>query len=157
MEETKVIKFLESKREFLFGKEAFDAKMIEKMLTVSDKYLPLLQHLPLRNPSTAKLIAMVPGILGIDSFYFGNIKRGIIKYFTFGGLGILWFKDLKNAEKICRKYNRNIFMKALQDPRYGLKLIEKNATAKKAFAVAKGVAPELLKGAKNVQNTMYIK
>ncbi len=156
MEESKITSFLTSKKDVLFGSKPFSQDIIEEMIKFPDKYLPILENLPMRQPSTTKLIAMVPGIIGFDCFYLGDIKRGIIKYFTFGGLGILWLKDLKNAEERCREYNRKKLIEVLRNPAVGVKMIENNAKTKSALKVVVAVAPELVKGAKDVQNTMYV-
>lgn len=155
MEETKVIRFLTSKKDLLFGSQPFDQEIISRMLALSDENLPILEHLPLRQTATVKLISLIP--LGFDCFYLGNVKRGFIKYFTFGGFGLLWLKDLSNAEERCRAYNRKKLLEVLKDPSVGIKMIEKSSKAKKAFRVAAQIAPEVIKGAKGVQNTMYIK
>lgn len=46
----------------------------------------------------ALLLAAYGGLLGLDSFYLGYKRRGIIKLCTLGGLGILWFMDIINLE-----------------------------------------------------------
>ncbi len=156
MEQTKVTNFLTQKRELLFGSQSFDQDIIEKMIIFPDDQFAILEHLPLRKPTTAKLIAVFPGIIGIDCFYLGNIQRGIIKYFTFGGLGILWLKDIKNAEERCRAHNRKTLLEVLNDPSVGIKMIERNSNAKKAFEIARQVAPEVIKGAKDIHDTTYV-
>ena len=40
------------------------------------------------------VLAIVVGTVGIDRFYTGSILLGILKLFTFGGLGIWWVIDL---------------------------------------------------------------
>jgi TM2 domain-containing membrane protein YozV len=46
-----------------------------------------------RKFQTAFLLSIFIGFLGADRFYLGYNKKGIIKLFTLGGLGIWWFID----------------------------------------------------------------
>lgn len=48
-----------------------------------------------KNRIIAVLLSFFPltGMLGIDRFYLGQTKLGIIKALTLGGLGLWWFAD----------------------------------------------------------------
>lgn len=43
-------------------------------------------------------IAAYGGLLGLDRFYLGYKKVGILKLCTLGCMGILWFMDIINIE-----------------------------------------------------------
>lgn len=42
----------------------------------------------------ALVMSVVFGQLGVDRFIMGHIGLGILKLFTFGGLGVWWLVDL---------------------------------------------------------------
>ena len=44
--------------------------------------------------TTALLLSLFLGVLGIDRFYLGYTGKGILKLITGGGLGIWWLIDL---------------------------------------------------------------
>ncbi|ELW1645475.1 cytochrome c oxidase assembly factor Coa1 family protein [Enterobacter oligotrophicus] len=46
-----------------------------------------------KNRILAMLLAFFFGFLGLDRFYLGKIKTGILKIITLGGFGIWWFID----------------------------------------------------------------
>lgn len=43
-------------------------------------------------------LAAYGGLLGLDRFYLGYKRMGLLKLCTLGGLGILWFMDIINIE-----------------------------------------------------------
>ena len=43
---------------------------------------------------TAWLLSLIVGFLGIDRFYLGKVGTGLLKLFTFGGLGVWYLVDL---------------------------------------------------------------
>jgi TM2 domain-containing membrane protein YozV len=47
-----------------------------------------------RNYSTAWILSLLLGSLGIDRFYLGYVGLGVAKLLTGGGLGIWWLVDL---------------------------------------------------------------
>lgn len=48
----------------------------------------------MKNWTTALILAIVLGELGIDRFYLGKIGTGILKLITVGGCGIWWLYDI---------------------------------------------------------------
>lgn len=46
------------------------------------------------NHTVAILLSLFTGEFGIDRFYLGRTKTGILKLLTFGGFGIWWLIDL---------------------------------------------------------------
>lgn len=56
--------------------------------------------------STALLLSIFLGVLGIDRFYLGYTGKGILKLLTGGGLGIWWLIDvIKIATNSLRDAN----------------------------------------------------
>lgn len=46
-----------------------------------------------KNRLLAVFLAIFFGVLGVDRFYLGKWKTGILKAITIGGLGLWWFFD----------------------------------------------------------------
>lgn len=47
-----------------------------------------------KKKKTALLLCVFGGVLGLHQFYVGNIKKGIIYFFTCGLFTIGWFVDI---------------------------------------------------------------
>ena len=47
-----------------------------------------------RNHTTAIILSIFFGILGVDRFYVGHTGLGLLKLFTFGGCYMWWFIDI---------------------------------------------------------------
>ena len=48
----------------------------------------------MKSKTTAMILSIFLGSLGVDRFYVGKIGTGILKLITFGGFGIWWLVDL---------------------------------------------------------------
>lgn len=64
------------------------------------------------NPSTMVFVSWWAGAVGIDRDTLGQWGLGILKFITFGGLGIWWLIDLINIRNITCNQNYKHFMKA---------------------------------------------
>ena len=47
-----------------------------------------------KSHSTATILSLMYGVIGVDRFYLGYTLLGVLKCITLGGLGIWWFFDL---------------------------------------------------------------
>jgi hypothetical protein len=64
-----------------------------------------IQVLPFKDPSIVLIISILIGVLGIDRFLIGDIKLGIGKLITFGGLGIWVVVDWFFIQQATREKN----------------------------------------------------
>lgn len=157
MEQLKVVEFLEQNKDFLFpNKEYTDMDVENALMAAPDGFEMSMRSIPFRKPSTVQIISIFPGSLGVDRFYLGEIGKGILKYFTFGGFGIWWIADIISAKDRCRAYNCKKLMDAVNDPsviaqmqNVDSKISQTAATAKKFAPVAKAI----WKGAKDIGST----
>ncbi len=76
---------------------------------LSDAQVEALRHLPLVPPGNALLASFFLGFWGIDRLMLGkpDWPLALIKFFTFGGLGILWLYDVITAVPRIREHNYN--------------------------------------------------
>lgn len=157
MEELKVAKFLENNKDFLFPNKEYTEEKIEQiLLDASDEFELSMNSIPFRKPLTVQIIAVFPGSLGVDQFYLGETRKGILKYFTFGGFGIWWIKDIISAKDRCRAYNCKKLMDAINDPSVIKGFQDTDAKIKNTVKTAKAFAPvlkEIAKGAKDIART----
>ena len=58
-----------------------------------------------KEPSTALILSILLGWLGIDRFYLGQTGLGFGKLFTLGGLWVWYFIDLFLIAKAARRLN----------------------------------------------------
>lgn len=161
MEQLKVLKFLEDNKDYLFpNKQYADEELEQILMAAPDEFEGIMRSIPFRKPSTLQIISIIPGSLGVDRFYLGDIKMGILKYFTFGGFGIWWIKDIFSAKERCRTYNCKKLVEAISNPSIAAKMQGTDDSIKKAVQMAKAAAPVVKAakdGMKNVGDTFYIK
>ncbi|MDO4564571.1 MAG: TM2 domain-containing protein [Clostridia bacterium] len=48
----------------------------------------------MKNKSTALILSIILGELGVDRFYLGYTGLGVLKLITLGGFGIWWIIDI---------------------------------------------------------------
>lgn len=160
MEQLKVVQFLEQNKECLFpNKEYSDMDVENALMAAPDGFEMSMRAIPFRKPSTVQIISVFIGSLGVDRFYLGEIGKGILKYFTFGGFGIWWIKDIISAKDRCRAYNCKKLMDAVNDPSVIAQMQNVDSKISQTVATAKKFAPvakEIVKGAKDIGSTFYI-
>jgi TM2 domain-containing membrane protein YozV len=102
MEAQKVDMFLMTNGKF------FESHLIpqirERLMQMDDSKFVYIQTINLKDPTTALIISLLGGMLGIDRFYLGDTGLGIAKLLTCGGLyiwGIVdWFLIMGRAREI---------------------------------------------------------
>ena len=101
MTEERINLFMASNREMFSSAQSF---LIQNQLkdAPEEKFM-VLQNLPFKNPTTALVISLFAGSLGVDRFYLGDTGLGILKLLTCGGLGIWtivdWFTVMGRARQ----------------------------------------------------------
>lgn len=162
MNELTVFRFLEEKKDYLFPNDMCSEMDLENALLIApDSFEYQLKTISLRDPSKLKLIAIFPGSLGVDRFMLGDVKNGILKYFTLAGLGIWWIVDIFSAKNRCRAYNCKNIMNALANPSFAAQSSSKfQAGFDAAVNIGKSVAPivkSMAQDAKDIGSTFEIK
>ncbi len=159
MEQNKVINYIQENRNKLFPNEAYSEQELQIALMESpDTFEATLNAFPLRNPTMVSVIAFVVGSFGVDRFYLGDFKKGILKFLTAGGMLIWWLVDVFSAKKRCRTYNCEKLINAINDPSVLKGLQETDAQINKAIEFGKAWAPvvkEAAKSAKDVRNSFF--
>lgn len=77
----------------------------EQLLALDDSKWVYLQSLSLKDPTTALIISLLAGVLGIDRFYIGDTGLGVGKLLTCGGLYIWAIVDLFLIMSAAREKN----------------------------------------------------
>lgn len=85
----------------------------EKLLNMDESRWPIIQSLPFKDPTTALIISVVVGHLGIDRFYIGDTGLGVAKLLTCGGIGIWTIVDWFLIMGVTREKNLEIFQNSL--------------------------------------------
>ena len=85
----------------------------EKLLTIDESKWGMVQTLQLKDPTTALLISIFAGNLGIDRFYIGDTGLGIGKLLTCGGFMIWTIIDWFLIMGATREKNMEMFQNAL--------------------------------------------
>ncbi len=86
----------------------------EKLLALDDSKWAVISALQYKNATTALILSILIGTLGIDRFYIGQYGLGAAKLITCGGLGIWYLVDWlliskstreRNYQKLCQYLN----------------------------------------------------
>ncbi len=86
----------------------------ENLRTIPDKYFTELSFTTLKKPVVALLLSFFFGLLGADRFYIGDIRLGIVKLITCGGLGFWAIADWFLIVGRTKEINREIFHSAIK-------------------------------------------
>jgi TM2 domain-containing membrane protein YozV len=85
----------------------------EKIVNLDDSKAPALQMMQFKDPTTALIISILIGGLGIDRFYIGDTGLGIGKLLTCGGLGIWTIVDWFLIMGATREKNMEMFQQGV--------------------------------------------
>lgn len=91
-----------------------DEKQLHEMLVklTNEQFLNMTKHL--KKPQTMILVSVLFGAFGVDRFLLSDIKMGVIKLMTFGGLLVLWIIDIFTTYSRTKTYNFNIINNILK-------------------------------------------
>lgn len=93
--------------------EAFQLQAIrEQLLNLDESKWAYIQSQPYKDPTTALIISLVAGALGIDRFYIGDTGMGIGKLLTAGGCGIWAIVDWFMIMGATKQKNMEFFQRA---------------------------------------------
>jgi TM2 domain-containing membrane protein YozV len=77
----------------------------QQLLALPDNRVALLHGQQFKNPTTAIILSVLIGHLGIDRFYIGDTGLGIAKLLTCGGVGIWTLVDWFLIMNLARQRN----------------------------------------------------
>jgi len=85
----------------------------EQLLQADDSKWGMLQTVQYKDPTTALIISILIGNLGIDRFYIGDTGMGIGKLLTCGGFGIWGIVDWFLIMGATREKNMQAFQSVM--------------------------------------------
>ncbi len=156
MQREKTIKFIEENRN-KFNEQ--DISLLQQHLEKADENsFKNATNVKLKSPGLITAVSVFVGYYGIDRFLTGDILLGIVKLFTLGGFGILWFIDFCQIGKIAKYYNAMNVMIALYPDQ--VKLPAQTERVKNYFKMNKGNIGAVVNLGKNAvkdfQDSMYL-
>ncbi len=77
----------------------------ERLLVLDESKWPMIQSLPLKDPSTSLIVSILGGSMGIDRFIIGDTGIGVGKLLTCGGFGIWTIIDWFMIQGATREKN----------------------------------------------------
>lgn len=98
----------EAEQYLIEHRQFFDEAQIKNVMSLivnSNKTMKEIKSLKFKSPTTATILSVCLGWLGVDRFYNENYILGFIKLFT-GGIGFIgWFADICIIGKSVRNKN----------------------------------------------------
>ena len=77
----------------------------QALINAPDEKYGIVAAIPTKDPLVVTLVSVFAGGLGIDRFLLGDIGLGVLKLFTAGVCGIMWFIDIFLVGKRAREKN----------------------------------------------------
>ena len=111
MESQKVDMFMMTNAKYFEGYQLNAIR--ERLLQLDDDKWPSLQFLQFKEPTTALLLSIFLGELGVDRFYIGDTGMGVGKLLTCGGLIVWKIVDWFLIMGATREKNMEMFNRAL--------------------------------------------
>ena len=119
MERNNAFAYFEQKKEFLFPNKKYSETQIENALfSASDDSFFYLDGIDYKKPTTIFIISIFLGSLGIDRFYLGDMKFGILKLISslvLPFLPIWWIIDLFLIKNLCREKNCELLIDTIKN------------------------------------------
>lgn len=110
MEQLKVFNLIEKKKDLFLPNDKYsDAEVEEALLNAPEGFEHTIESLKFFSPSTTEMLAKFT--IGGDRLYLGDIKGGLLKIITFGGLFVWYKKEQINAKSRCRALNCEILFR----------------------------------------------
>lgn len=103
MDNQKVDMFIMSNGKFFPGEKISYIK--EKLMAIDENKSAVISSMQFKSPTTALILAIFLGCLGVDRFYLGKTGSGIVKLLTCGGVGIWTFIDWFLVTNATKKTN----------------------------------------------------
>lgn len=85
----------------------------EKLKTADESKFELISSMGLKDPTTALLLSLFLGGIGVDRFMLGEVGMGVLKLLTCGCCGILTLVDWFTIQKKAKEINFNNIMTIL--------------------------------------------
>lgn len=85
----------------------------EKLMALDDSKSSIIQTLQFKDPTTALIVSLLGGALGIDRFYIGDTGLGVAKLLTCGGLYVWMIIDWFLIMGATREKNFEMFQQAV--------------------------------------------
>ena len=107
MESQKVDMFMMTNAKFFEGYQL--ASIRERLLQMEDEKWPMVQTLQFKDPTTALILSIFAGNLGVDRFYIGDTGMGVGKLLTCGGLYVWTIVDWFLIQGATKEKNMELF------------------------------------------------
>ena len=85
------------------------ASIRERLLQMEDEKWPMVQTLQFKDPTTALILSIFAGNLGVDRFYIGDTGMGVGKLLTCGGLYVWTIVDWFLIQGATKEKNMELF------------------------------------------------
>jgi TM2 domain-containing membrane protein YozV len=107
MEAQKVDMFMMTNAKFFEGYQL--ASIRERLLQMEDEKWPMVQTIQFKDPTTALILSIFAGNLGVDRFYIGDTGMGVGKLLTCGGLYVWTIVDWFLIQGATKEKNMELF------------------------------------------------
>ncbi|MEZ4853228.1 TM2 domain-containing protein [Flavobacterium sp.] len=107
MDSQKVDMFMMTNAKFFEGHHLNAIR--ERLLKLDESKWPMVQMAQFKDPTTALLISIFAGALGIDRFYIGDTGMGVGKLLTCGGLYVWMIVDWFLIQGATKEKNMETF------------------------------------------------
>ncbi|TXI62977.1 MAG: TM2 domain-containing protein [Flavobacterium sp.] len=107
MESQKVDMFMMTNAKFFEGYQL--ASIRERLLQMEDEKWPMVQTIQFKDPTTALILSIFAGNLGVDRFYIGDTGMGVGKLLTCGGLYVWTIVDWFLIQGATKEKNMELF------------------------------------------------